>query len=253
MRSGAICLLFFAFLACSRTTDAVRVTPDSSPPSASVQIAERARSAAQGAGVDLDSVINRTMERASADLAVPMPDVDVTWGGPSVIPGIGVGGFADAYDGAITINIGIATGPKLREALTKQLPGTLAHEMHHSARIRRGPGYGTTLLEALVTEGLADHFAEELYPHPAGFPWDRALTRAQLAEQWARARSRLHDDGYDHERWFFGGAKTPRWTGYTIGYEITRRYLQRSGRTAAESVATQARRILKVSRFTVDS
>lgn len=125
--------------------------------------------------------------------------------------------------------------------------------MHHSARIRRGPGYGTTLLEALVTEGLADHFAEELYPQPAGFPWNHALTRSQLVEQWTKARSQLHDDRYDHERWFFGGAKTPRWTGYTLGYEITKRYLQRSGRTAAESVATQARRVLRVSRFTVDS
>ena len=37
-----------------------------------------------------------------------------------------------------------------------------------------------------------------------------------------------HDSGpYEHDRWFFGTTTSvPRWTGYAVGFELVRRYLE---------------------------
>jgi uncharacterized protein YjaZ len=114
----------------------------------------------------------------------------------------------------------------------------VAHELHHTSRIRTGPGYGKTLGEALVTEGLADHFASEAFPDTPPQPWDNALSKDQEAELWRKAQSILDvPGGYNHQAWFFGGgaAGLPRWTGYTLGYKIVLAYLgdDRSASSAA--------------------
>src|SRR5215813_6028282 len=47
----------------------------------------------------------------------------------------------------------------------------VAHEVHHCLRYA-GPGYGKTLGEAMVSEGLAGQFASRLFGSPPE-PWER--------------------------------------------------------------------------------
>lgn len=50
----------------------------------------------------------------------------------------------------------------------------VAHEAHRCMRMA-GPGYGWSLGEALVSEGLAGHFASRLFDSPPA-PWECAVT-----------------------------------------------------------------------------
>ena len=161
------------------------------------------------------------------------------------IPQIGVGGFTDPRTGDVSIWIEAKPPGGLRKTLETWIPGSVAHELHHSSRIRTGPGYGNTLAQALVSEGLADHFAEEAFPKTPSQPWDHALTKAQERSLWLAGRRELNVPfGYDHPSWFFGGGDMPQWAGYTLGFIIVGRYLDHR-RTASETVAVDSTRVIE--------
>ncbi len=133
----------------------------------------------------------------------------------------------------------------LKAAVETWVPAALAHELHHSSRVRMGPGYGITLAEALVTEGLADHFVAEAFPDTPPQPWDDALSEDQETEVWERAQAVLEVPyGYDHRAWFFGRGDLPRWAGYTLGYRIAQAYLG-DDVSASSAVGTEAGTVIE--------
>jgi uncharacterized protein YjaZ len=105
----------------------------------------------------------------------------------------------------------------------------LTHELHHCLRFGR-IGYGTTLAEALVSEGLADQFDREVNGGD-GQMWNHALRPEQWPALLQQAEEAFCRSEYDHCLWFFGGhghdsiGLIPRWTGYTIGYHLVGTYL----------------------------
>jgi len=101
---------------------------------------------------------------------------------------------------------------------------TVAHEVHHCMRMA-GPGYGWTLGEALVSEGLAGQFVHRLFGSPPE-PWECAVSdevlKANLPDN-----ATLMGNGHDHGAWFFGvGGRYPRWLGYTLGYRLVGDWLE---------------------------
>jgi len=85
----------------------------------------------------------------------------------TVIAEVGIGGFAP--DGHTVF---VALDPdhdRFEVALERELFATLAHELHHVARHRAGVR-GHTLFDAIVSEGLADHFSIEVTRADAP-PW----------------------------------------------------------------------------------
>jgi hypothetical protein len=103
--------------------------------------------------------------------------------------------------------------PDLDSVLWSELLPQLAHEVHHAMR-RRAMGYGTTLLQAAVSEGLADHFSLEA---SGGItrPWAVALART-----WMRIP---------------GGALPRSWASRRRPSSPTPPELARSGSTRSES------------------
>ncbi|WP_411911731.1 DUF2268 domain-containing putative Zn-dependent protease [Rhodovulum sulfidophilum] len=98
-----------------------------------------------------------------------------------------------------------ASGPRSsRQRHGEPLERTIVHELHHALRWR-GPGYGRTLGEALVTEGLAGHFAQQLYGGPPE-KWESSLDAEGLAQAESDAAAAWDDEAYDHAAWFFGTA-----------------------------------------------
>lgn len=94
----------------------------------------------------------------------------------------------------------------------------VAHEAHHCHRMA-GPGYGRTLGEALVSEGLAGRFVGRLFGTPPE-PWESAVNAEVLATHGPAASALLHRR-HDHNSWFYGtSGRYPRWLGYTLGYAI---------------------------------
>jgi len=169
---------------------------------------------------DLDGLFTRILSTGPG-----MPDVDVLIErvAGSGIPGIGFGGHCFRR-GALTIHVDPDDFGFRKSLDAGQFGRTLAHEFHHCLR-HAGAGYGKTLGEAMVSEGLADYFVLEAM---GGEPpvWCTALHSDDWASVLAAATEELLSDHYNHFQWFFGqDAVWPRWAGYTIGFQLVEHYL----------------------------
>jgi hypothetical protein len=180
--------------------------------------------------------------RARAGRVARLPAIDIVVGvAPGrVIPEIGHLGWTPR---AGLIHLLLDPGNEnLGRHLGEPLARMIAHELHHALRWE-SVGYGTTLGEALVSEGLAGRFAGELYASPPE-PWERALGPADIAAAAADALREARAARYDHAAWFFGGGARARWTGYALGYALAGRWLETTGRTAAGSADAPAEDVL---------
>ncbi|MFF7710226.1 DUF2268 domain-containing putative Zn-dependent protease [Pseudomonas sp. NPDC007930] len=169
-----------------------------------------------------------TYETASALLPLGPLDVIVK-AGRQVIAEKGHLGYAPE-PGVIYLTVDPAN-PQFSANPHASLERLFAHELHHAARWD-GPGYGTTLGEALVSEGLAGAFAlEALGGQPE--PWE-CLPLQTLQAHVAQAERGWASTDYGHGRWFFGAGELPRWLGYSLGFALVNRYIaQHPGRCAS--------------------
>lgn len=180
--------------------------------------------------------ISEAVERASDVLTIFDVTVEVSFTAQGSIPGYGVGGFTPNQQLVqISIDPNFSQHPDL---LDERLPLVVYHELHHAVRWR-DPGYGSTLLEAMVSEGLADHYAVEMLS-VAPPPWSTAISEQDKAMLREMANSMLDSSQYGHPRWFFGTSPSiPNWTGYTLGFDLISAYfLSRPGTTAVSLVST---------------
>jgi uncharacterized protein YjaZ len=136
----------------------------------------------------------------------------------------GIGGFTPVAN-----TVFISLNPRAKhfaQSLESELPYTLAHELHHAARFRT-PIQKETLLEAMISEGLADHFALAVTKRGKPMVWCTALTSQQKKSVLVRAKKEWNLERYDHAAWFYGPTpvKIPRWAGYALGYDLVGKYL----------------------------
>lgn len=187
------------------------------------------------------------LERAKARVTqlLPLDRVDVVIGpGYRVIPEYGLEAFTQSK-GRIGISVD-PSSPHLESAQRGvRLLGVLAHELHHIAR-ERGPRYGLTLGEALVSEGLAQCFEEEV---GAPTPFYAVYVAAEaLRHVDRRAREQASATEYDYNAWFFGRRGDPDWpryAAYSLGYALVKGWLSRAGSTAASSATVPAAAIVE--------
>ncbi len=167
---------------------------------------------------------------------VPPPRLDIlVQRSPMVIPEIGMVGHAyRAGLFALTVD---PDNPSFDAALSDgTLRRQVAHEVHHCLRMAR-LGYGRTLGEALVSEGLAGRFTQRLFGN-APEPWECAVDAATL-QSHAPDAAELAASDYGHNAWFFGASGTrPRWLGYTMGYSLVGAWLDATGTPDADTWVT---------------
>lgn len=149
------------------------------------------------------------------------------------IPEEGLGGLSWGNDW-IRIDIDPNTKLGVTKAIQTYLPGMLAHELHH-ARRSGSVGYGETLSEMLVTEGLAQAYQEFLYPN-VDVMYAHYLTAAEIGKAWITAQAELNSKEYNHLKWFYGTGKLKRWAGYSLGYDIVQKYLTRNSEMTPASL-----------------
>lgn len=114
--------------------------------------------------------------------------------------------------------------PNLLNNMGESLERMIAHELHHVMRWDT-VGYGRTLGEALISEGLAGRFAQELYGND-GEIWETAIEHEDLTGYAKMAVREADKVDYDHSAWFFGRGDLPRWVGYSLGWEVVGHYLR---------------------------
>ncbi|MFC0200867.1 DUF2268 domain-containing putative Zn-dependent protease [Paracoccus rhizosphaerae] len=107
----------------------------------------------------------------------------------------------------------------------------VVRELHHLLR-RDGPGFGLSLGDALVSEGLAGHFVLRVLGGAAD-PWDAVRPGPGMLRQagnlWAR-----HE--FDFAEWFLGRGKIRRWTGYGVGHMLVAEHLAQMADESAASL-----------------
>ncbi len=151
----------------------------------------------------------------------------------NVIPEIGIGGYSPG-----PYNIYVSLDPKFTTFTVEDLVLTILHESHHCLRWRK-PGYGKTLGEAMISEGLATLFEEE----HSGKPPIYAQVKIKQTEI-EKARKNLDNEKYNHSDWFFGSKDVQRWFAYTYGYRLSKTYSEKVNKSAAELVNTPAKLFL---------
>jgi hypothetical protein len=223
-----------ALCACEGDRDRSPTGPPPDPAGNVIVFTDASLRAHEGTIRDL---IESAIARAGAELPIQNVTINVRGDASRAIPGWGIGGRAS---GGTTVELSVDPAfPGLAGVLAARLPPLTAHELHHIVRTR-GPGYGATLLEALVSEGLADQFSLELYGGPPP-PWVEALDGAELEHWLDEAAEEFDSTAYDHDAWFFGNGTIPSWTGYTIGHRLVVGYQDaHPGESAADLVNTPA-------------
>ncbi len=188
---------------------------------------------------DIKRCIEIVLSRANALISIPPLDIVVMDDPFSTVPEIGIRGYAKNAN-TIVISINPVSDYFLR-FLDQEVKSVIAHEIHHAARMLT-IGYGNTLLEALVSEGLADHFDLEIN-QLSPKPWNIALNQEELMMFNLLAQKEYNNASYNHSEWFFGSKEKniPRWTGYTLGFSLVGRYLENTGLLPSQLVDTKAR------------
>lgn len=126
------------------------------------------------------------------------------------------------------------------DKITKQgIIETLLHEIHHCMRWRK-PGYGETLGEAMITEGLACLYEQEHSGHPPIY-----ATTELHNKEINKAREMFDDKTYNHAEWFFGSKNINNWFGYTYGYQICKEYSSKHGLSSIDLINVNAKQILE--------
>jgi hypothetical protein len=261
LRWAALSAVVLAVAACSNSPGpaAHPATPHATPASVTDRLAGHRFTVTLGAqalkkatadGTSLPQVIAHALARINALLPGPPTTITVSYAssGSQVIPQTGTNGYTDPGTGDITLAFAQTPQASLSTIMQLWLPRTFSHEIDHSVRILAGPGFGASLLEEIITEGISSAFDLAAFPGTPS-PWDRAITRSQECALWKQAQPLLGSPGL-YDQWMFGGGGIPHWTGFTIGYDIVTGYRQRHPDTSWPAItAASAATILAGSHY----
>lgn len=187
--------------------------------------------------------VQKAVKRQNAFLNHKECNILVFSGTLGVIPEQGVGGRCDQPD-IMNIFIDPNHTAGVKHNIEKWLPSALAHELYHARRYVTH-SFGTTLGESLIEEGLPSMFEEFMQPN-LEVPYAHHLRRKELAEAWKQAKPLLNSEEYNRDDWFYGSNEIKKWTGYSLGYNIIRQFMQENGeKNPAEFVDVSAKDFLE--------
>nr|AAK56379.1 hypothetical protein [bacterium] len=179
----------------------------------------------------IEAVFALSVQRVTEYLPISSVDVVFYLDPEAVIPEFGIGGYSPSGDQVIMS--ADLDNPNFANSLENEFLTTLGHELHHCLRWRT-VGYGMTLLEALVSEGLACSFVTEL--RPGIVPFYAAALEEEIIPEWLeKASQSFLDINYNHAEWFLGQSdQIPLHTGYTLGYRLVSEYIRKQHKAASQ-------------------
>ena len=152
-----------------------------------------------------------------------------------VIPEDGVGGYTYASDFIISaLDLKSMSIPRFKEML--------AHELCHAARWGKNDEWMNTLFDGMISEGVATYFNAEFAKNNSEKQFFTKTILERSDEENERIlnklRGNLDDKNYDYNTIFFtGNDKLPRWSGYSLGYYLVKKYLEKTHKAIEEAFA----------------
>lgn len=127
------------------------------------------------------------------------------------------------------------------EKLTKsKMTEMLVHELCHAARWGKNNEWMNTLFDGLINEGIATYFesefAKNLEDKTVFIKTILGRSDEENKKIFEKLRDQLESSSYDYETIFFNGNdELPRWAGYSLGYYLVKRYLEKTGKKIEEA------------------
>jgi hypothetical protein len=162
-------------------------------------------------------------------------DVLVTNRIPMIIPENGAGGYTFTADFfRIIIDDKKATDNLISE--------NIVHELCHAARWGKNDEWIKSLFDCLIFEGLACVLEVEFVIDKT----EKSLFIKTILERTddenkkilALLQDKLDSNEYNYDEIFFNGNdKLPRWAGYSVGYYLVEKYLEKTNKKIEDAVA----------------
>ncbi len=128
------------------------------------------------------------------------------------------------------------------KATENNISEMVVHELCHAARWGKNDEWMNSLLDGIINEGIATYLE-------ADFVSDRKEKTVFIKTILERTddenerileelRKQLDSNQYDYNLVFFNGNdKLPRWSGYSLGYYLVKKYLEKTGKRIEEAFA----------------
>ena len=152
-----------------------------------------------------------------------------------IIPEDGVGGYTYASNFIVfALDLKSMSIPRFKEMLV--------HELCHAARWGKNDEWMNTLFDGMISEGVATYFGTEFAKNNSEKQFFTKTILERSDEENERIlnelRGNLDDKNYDYNTIFFtGNDKMPRWSGYSLGYYLVKKYLEKTHKTIEEAFA----------------
>ena len=155
-------------------------------------------------------------------------DVLVTNRIPMIIPENGAGGYTFSAD-FIRINIDD------KKATKNLISEMVAHELCHAARWGKNDDWINSLFDGLIFEGIACVLEADFVKNRS----EKTLFIKTIFERsddenkkiLALIQDRLDSNEYNYNEIFFNGNdELPRWSGYSLGYYLVKKYLEKTNK-----------------------
>lgn len=150
-----------------------------------------------------------------------------------LIPEDGVGGRTRASD---FIEFAI-NEKKATENLISEM---VAHELCHAARWGKNDEWINSLFDGMISEGIATYLEVEFVKDRE----EKTLFIKTILERTDKENEKILEElsgqldfnYYDYDTIFFNGNdKLPRWSGYSLGYYLVKKYLKRTNKKIEEA------------------
>jgi len=130
----------------------------------------------------------------------------------------GVSGFCP-WRNTIFLFINFNSG--WRKYLKESLIHELAHALSPYAKLDASIGHW------LVLEGLAENFKDFIIPGKRS-SWTKAISEDESWKMLNEIKDILEENDFEeYNEVFYGTGKYPMWSGYTVGYYLVKKYLQK--------------------------
>lgn len=152
-----------------------------------------------------------------------------------IIPEDGVGGRTRTSD---FIEFAIN-----EEKATKNLISEMvAHELCHAARWGKNDEWINSLFDGIISEGIATYleaeFVKDRKEKTVFIETILERTDDENKKILEKLRDQLKSNYYDYDTIFFNGSdELPRWSGYSLGYYLVKKYLEKTHKKIEDAFA----------------